>query len=90
MEEEERVDEGMELVGKVSSVHIRDGDGYYRYSGSCAVRTHSLQPTTLTKDTLLVISYSNRAPYSEFRNNTIHTLYTIYSMEELCMHAVSF
>ena len=64
-EEDLRVDEGMELVGKVSSVHIRDGDGYYRYSGSCAVRTHSLQPTTLTKDTLLVISYSNRAPYSE-------------------------
>ena len=48
-----------------NSVHIRDGDGYYRYSGSCTVRTHSLQPTTLTKDTLLVISYSNRAPYSE-------------------------
>ena len=27
--------------------------------------TFSIQPTTLTKDTLLVISYSNRAPYSE-------------------------
>ena len=87
MEEEERVDEGMELVGKVSSVHIRDGDGYYRYSGSCAVRTHSLQPTTLTKDTLLVISYSNRAPYSEFMYYVFFSLcFTVCSIFPFINH----
>ena len=65
-----------------NGVHIRDGDGYYRYSGSCAVRTHSLQPTTLTKDTLLVISYSNRAPYSEQEQHyhTIDTQTTTHSI----------
>ena len=51
--------------------------------------TFSIQPTTLTKDTLLVISYSNRAPYSEqeqhyhthrlhklFSHKTTHSIYT--------------
>ena len=58
------------------SPHTMHGDRYHRYSGSCAVRTHSLQPTTLTKDTLLVILYSNRAPYSEQEQHTDYNTYT--------------
>ena len=52
--------------------------------------TFSIQPTTLTKDTLLVISYSNRAPYSEqeqhYHTHRLHKLFDLIKQQLFNIH----